>query len=177
MKDERNKVIYMQSNDGSCGPTSLRMILAHYGLEKSERELMKLTNCTIENGTSADELVNAAKFLGFNAFYSDNNSWENLYNTVRKEGPVIVDWFSQISGHYSPVYDIYKKSIILADPEYGFVRDMKKDDFLSLWFDFDTPYPQTQSDFFVRRMITVRPKLDSEENIKKIFDFSKHLRI
>lgn len=150
----------MQSNDGSCGPTSLRMILEHYGLKKSERELIKLTNCSIANGTTADDLVRAAKYLGFNAYYSDNNTWENLYNEVNKNGPVIVDWFSQISGHYSPVYDIYKNEIVLADPEYGFVREMKKDDFLSLWFDFDKFYPETQSDFFVRRMITIRPKLN-----------------
>ena len=128
MSKNRNKVIYMQYKDGFCGPASLRMVLAHYGLKKSEKELGELTNCTI-NGTTADELVNAARLLGFNAYYSDNNTWENLYNEVHKNGPVIVDWFSQISGHYSPVYDVYKNEIVLADPEYGFTREMKKMNF------------------------------------------------
>ncbi|MCX6751036.1 MAG: cysteine peptidase family C39 domain-containing protein, partial [Candidatus Pacearchaeota archaeon] len=147
-------------NDGSCGPVSLKMLFEYYGLKKSERELIKLTNCSILNGTTANELVNAAKSLGFDASYSDNNTWENLYNEVHKNGPVIVDWFSQISGHYSPVYDIYKNEIVLADPEYGFIREMKKNEFLPLWFDFDVPYPKTQSDFFLRRMIVVRPGLN-----------------
>ena len=147
----------MQSKDGFCGPTSLRMLFEYYGLKKSERELVKLTNCSIVNGTTADDLVRAAKYFGFDASYSDNNTWENLYNEVHKNGPVIVDWFSQISGHYSPVYDVYKNEIVLADPEYGFIREMKKNEFLPLWFDFDTFYPETQSDFFLRRMIVVRP--------------------
>jgi predicted double-glycine peptidase len=160
MNKNRNKIIYMESKDGFCGPTSLRMILEHYGLKKSERELVKLTNCSIANGTTADDLVRAAKSLGFDASYSDNNTWENLYNEVHKNGPVIVDWFSQISGHYSPVYDIYKNEIVLADPEYGFTREMKKNEFLPLWFDFDVPYPKTRFDFFLRRMIVVRPGLN-----------------
>jgi len=160
----KNKIIHAQSRDGFCGPASLRMILEYYSFKKSERELGKLTNCSI-NGTTADDLVRTAKSLGFDANYSDNNTWENLYNEVHKNGPVIVDWFSQLSGHYSPVYDIYKNSIVLADPEYGFVRDMKKEEFLPLWFDFDTLYPKTQSDFFLRRMITIRPK----ENLERKF--------
>jgi len=172
MNKNKNKIIHMQSRDGFCGPASLRMILGYYGLKKSERELGKLTNCSI-NGAPASEIVNAAKSLGFDANYSDNNTWENLYNEVRKNGPVIVDWFSQLSGHYSPVYDIYKNSIVLADPEYGFVRDMKKEEFLPLWFDFDTLYPKTQSDFILRRMIMVRPKLNLEE---KIFQRCWHFR-
>jgi predicted double-glycine peptidase len=163
---DRNKVIYMQDKNGFCGPASLRMILAHYDLKKSEKELGKLTNCTIE-GTTAKDLVRAAKSLGFNAHYSDNNTWENLYNEVNKNGPVIVNWFSQISGHFSPVYDIYKNEIVLADPEYGFVREMKKNEFLPLWFDFDKIYPETQSDFILRRMITIRPKLNLKELSKK----------
>lgn len=166
MNKDRKKIIYMQSKDGFCGPASLRMILEYYGLEKSERELGKLTNCSVK-GTTTNDLVNAAKFLGFDAHYSDNNTWENLYNEVRKNGPVIVNWFSQISGHYSPVYDVYKNEIVLADPEYGFIREMKKNEFLPLWFDFDTNYPKTQSDFFVRRMITIRPKANLERKFIK----------
>jgi len=167
MEKNRNKVIYMQQRDGFCGPASLRMILGYYGLNKSEKEIGNLTNCSSE-GVSAENLVSAARSLGFNANHTDNNTWEGLYNEVHKNGPVIVDWFSQLSGHYSPVYDIYKKSIILADPEYGFVRDMKKDEFLSLWFDFDKLYPEKQSDFFLRRMIIIRPNLNLENMTEKI---------
>ncbi|MGY4884893.1 MAG: cysteine peptidase family C39 domain-containing protein, partial [Nanobdellota archaeon] len=156
----------MQHDDGSCGPVSLRMIFQYYGLKKSEKELIKLTNCTVKEGTTAANMVNAARSLGFNAWYTDNNTWENLYNEVNKKGPVIVDWFSQLEGHYSPVYDVYKDEVVLADPEYGFVREMKKDQFLSLWFDFDKRYPESQSDFFLRRMIIIRPNLNLENLIK-----------
>jgi len=42
---------------GMCGPASLKIVFAYYGLSKSERELAKLTGTTQHLGTSKKGLI------------------------------------------------------------------------------------------------------------------------
>ncbi len=53
-----------QETDFSCGVACLRMVLATFGVAKSESELRELCDCTIF-GTPAIELMHAARSLGF----------------------------------------------------------------------------------------------------------------
>lgn len=48
-----------------CGPAALKMVLDFYGLEKSEEELARLTRASLEHGTSGENLIAAARQLGF----------------------------------------------------------------------------------------------------------------
>ena len=62
------KVKAHRQEPGCCGPACLKMILHYYGIEKSEKELAKLTACKPSCGTSAESIVEAAKKIGFDAF-------------------------------------------------------------------------------------------------------------
>jgi predicted double-glycine peptidase len=149
-----NITLFEQERDGSCGPAALRIVLAHFGEVRSGRDIRRLTKWS-EEGVCAENIVSAAKSLGFESFYRDRVSWLGLAREVQKY-PVIVNWFSNNEGHYSVAIEIYRNKVVLADPEYAVTREMRKDDFLSVWFDYKGEYPKNPSDFILRRMIVVR---------------------
>lgn len=133
----------------SCGPASLKIVLAFYGVEKSEKELMIL--CKVKShsglGTSAENIKKAAEKLGFKAKIKENSSFKDIEFWLKKNVPVIVDWFTRganeqgiADGHYSVATGLDDKFIYLQDPEIGKVRKIKKDDFMKVWFDFKGRY-------------------------------------
>jgi len=133
----------------SCGPASLKIVLAFYGVEKTEKELMRL--CKVKSGsglgTSAENIKNAAEKLGFGAKIKENSSFEDIKYWLKKKVPVIVDWFTRgdnecsiADGHYSVVEALDGKFIYLQDPEIGKIQKLGKDDFLKVWFDFKGKY-------------------------------------
>jgi len=145
-----------KQSKGYCGPASLKILLSHYNLNKSEKELAKLTNATREKGCLPEEIVKAAKKLGFKAQYKTNSSIKELKELIKKDIPVIVDWFSpEEEGHYSVIIGFQNKKIILADPHFGKIRKMKEQYFLFRWFDFDNYPPKNQSDLIIRGMIVI----------------------
>jgi ABC-type bacteriocin/lantibiotic exporter with double-glycine peptidase domain len=56
--------LYRQETEYSCAPACLRMVLASFGLLKTEQELCVLCDCAAL-GTDAFKLVEAARKLGF----------------------------------------------------------------------------------------------------------------
>lgn len=150
---------------GYCGPASLKMILSYYGINKSEKELAKLTNSTKEHGTNAKSIIKIAKKLGFKAFIKNFSNIKDIRRYVLKQKiPIIVDWFSQDEGHYSVVVDIDKENIYLQDPEIGHLHAMKLNTFKRVWFDFPTKYLESKDDIVIRRMIIIK-------KIKNYLDF------
>lgn len=135
---------------GMCGPASLKIVLDYYGIEKSEKELVLLCDSTQEIGTNAEKIKSAAESLGFTAVVKDNSTFEDIQKWLDKKVPVIVDWFTRggdnytdsdiADGHYSVVVGLDKEYIYLQDPEIGRVRKIKKDDFMTVWFDFKGKY-------------------------------------
>ncbi len=78
--------IYKQSKINSCGPTALRMVLAYYGIEKNEMELVKIAK-TIKKGTRLLDLGIIATKLGFdvNAYsFMLKKSTKKLNNSKRR---------------------------------------------------------------------------------------------
>ena len=69
-----------------------------------------------------------------------NSSIKEVRRLVKKEVPVIVDWFSpEEAGHYSVVTGFERNKIVLADPHFGELRKHKIDWFEDRWFDFVGP--------------------------------------
>lgn len=56
---------YEQEKDNSCLPACLRMVLAAYGVDYSEKRLRKLCGWTSFGSTSSSGVVAAARALGF----------------------------------------------------------------------------------------------------------------
>jgi len=145
---------------GFCGPASLKMVLAFFGVKKSEKELGRLTGCTTRHGTTAQKIVRAARQLGFVAKTKDDSTIADLRRlVVGKRMPVIVDWFSADAGHYSVVVHIDKRFAYLNDPELARVRKIDVNTFERVWFDFESDYLRTPKDLILRRMIVICPKI------------------
>ncbi len=147
---------YEQQYSGYCGPASLKMVLDYYDVKKSESELARLAKSTKAKGTSGENLVKAARRLGFKAFLKDSAEISEVKKYVlNKKIPVMVNWFSRDDGHYSVVAGIDKKYIYLQDPELGGINKIELKKFKRIWFGFEGKYLRTKNDIIIRRMIVI----------------------
>ena len=142
---------------GLCGPASLKIVLEYFGIKKSEKELAKLSNAHPHTGTTAQNLVKAAKKLGFKASYKDFSSLAEIKKYLDKKIPVIVDWFSHDDGHYSVVAEMDTKFIHLQDPELGKINKIDLVTFQRVWFDFEGEKLNKKQNIFIRRLIVIYP--------------------
>lgn len=143
---------------GLCGPASLKIVMDYYGVSVSEAEIAKEAGATQEKGVSIAGLIKAAKHFGFKALIKENSSLDDLNYYVKKEVPVIVDWFSEDDGHYSVVADLDNKYIYLQDPQIKKIRKIKKYDFMRVWFDFPGDHIKTPKDLILRLMLVFTPE-------------------
>ncbi len=151
------KVAPFQETPGWCGPVSLKMVLAYYGLRKSERELARLAGATRSQGVEAPALEKVARRLGFAARIKDRATLADIKKYLNKGIPVIVDWFSHDDGHYSVVVGLTKDTIYLQDPEIGRIRTMDTKIFKRVWFDFPGDILRSKSAVILQRMLVVYP--------------------
>ncbi len=152
------KVPSFLQTTGHCGPASLKMALAYFGVDKSESELAKLSGATRLRGVEGIGLATAAKKLGFDAFIKDNAKISDIKKYLDLKIPVIVDWFSKDDGHYSVVVDMNEKNIYLQDPEIGGIKKLPLETFKRVWFDFPSDLIRSPKDLVIRRMIIVQPR-------------------
>jgi ATP-binding cassette subfamily B protein len=116
---------HAQMDQMSCGPTCLKMVCSHYGLEISISELNEISDLS-KIGTSIFELANTGKKLGFNSL-----SVEIDFNILSSEVnfPCILHWKNN---HFVVLYKITKKYCFIADPAHGLVKLTHKE-FKSFW--------------------------------------------
>ena len=69
-----------QSTEYSCGASALQAVLSYWGKDLDEKELMKILHTTPETGTYPDDIVRAARELGFDAEVKDNLTINDLEN-------------------------------------------------------------------------------------------------
>lgn len=148
---------------GMCGPSSLKIVLGYYGVDKSEQELAILTNTT-ESGTDAVGIARAAESLGFKTVVKNESNFSDIEEWLGKEVPVIVNWFTRgrtdysdseiADGHYSVVAGLDAEHIYIQDPEIGNMRTLKREDFMKVWFDFSSEYIQP-GELIIRQLIAV----------------------
>ena len=150
---------------GYCGPASLKMVMAYFGVEKSEEEVAEKCGRVPELGTDDESLKKAAEGYGFTVQIQNEASFEDIQRWLDKKVPVIVNWFtrgrsdygdSQVpDGHYSVVVGLDKANIYLQDPEIGKMRTLDRDDFMRVWFDFKPAYISSWEDMIIRQVIAV----------------------
>lgn len=163
MKKEAIKLLRVkafQETPGWCGPASLKMVLAYYGVRKSERALARLSGATRTQGVEAPALAKVARKLGFSALIKDRATLADIKKYLKAGTPVIVDWFSHDDGHYSVVVGLTRDTIYLQDPEIGRLRTMDIKTFKRVWFDFPGDVLRSKSAVILQRMLVIRPKGD-----------------
>lgn len=121
-----NKIpFYRQLDQMDCGPTCLKMILAHYGKAIS-LEYLREACATSREGVNVSSLIDAAESLGFksDAIQCDFNTLETLVPL-----PCIVHWEQR---HFVVVYKIDKHRVFIADPAIGLLK-LSKEKFKDSW--------------------------------------------
>ncbi|MFH1608088.1 MAG: cysteine peptidase family C39 domain-containing protein [archaeon] len=146
---------FQQGFDGSCGPASLKIALKHFGINKSEKALIRLTKCG-EEGVELEDLLNVAKKFKINGFVKETCDIKDIKKYLKSEKyTIIVGWFDESEGHYSVVSRIDKENIYIQDPELGHIRAMRIEKFERIWFDFPGRYIKTKSDLQLRKMLVL----------------------
>jgi predicted double-glycine peptidase len=141
------------------------MLLAYYGVEKTEDELATLCGTDPTLGTDDAGLKRAAEHLGFKVEIHNECTFVDLQAWLDKKVPVIVNWFSGgrndytesavPDGHFSVMVGLDEEYIYLQDPELGKGRRIARDDFLRVWFDFKSASITSWSDLIIRQLIAV----------------------
>ena len=141
---------------GLCGPASLKIILDYYGVFASEKKIAKIAGATKEKGCSIEGLIRAAKHFGFKTYLKKEGSFSELKSFVKKEIPVIINWFLEDDGHYSVLADIDNNRIVLIDPSLKKgKREIPLEKFLRIWFDFPGQYIKKPNDLILRQFLAI----------------------
>ncbi|MEK7064679.1 MAG: cysteine peptidase family C39 domain-containing protein [Patescibacteria group bacterium] len=149
---------YLQPDDRTCGPASLKTALEILGIRKSLGELIRLCK-TNRNGTSPARLIRAANRLGISVLAVEWTTLTHLQNALKhkplKPRAVIVDYLYDLkadfspheeSGHYATVasYSASNRRIILFDSSSGGKKSYDWKDFLDRWYDFESKKRQAK---------------------------------
>ena len=127
---------YPQETDFSCAVACLRMVLSHLGVSKTEAELRELCDCTIL-GTSALELVFAARRLGFGASSKHTLTLADLIE-LTEHGYFPIVYVVSVPHVFAPdvhsfvVVSAIREAIEVLDPQHG-PRALDIDEFLESW--------------------------------------------
>lgn len=152
-------------HSGMCGPASLKMVLAYYGVEKTEKELAQLCGTDPNLGTTDESIKRAAESLGLKVEIHNNSTFNDIQQWLDKKVPVIVNWFTRgridyddsevPDGHLSVVVGLDDENIYLQDPEIGALRKIARDDFMKVWFDFTGEYITSWEEMILRQLIAI----------------------
>jgi uncharacterized protein len=141
-----------QSTGFSCGAVALQAVFKHYGVKKSEEEMIKLLGSNSEDGTTTESLVKVARRFGFHTRAKHNMDISDLKKWLNDKKPVIVvmqakgtekeykNYKKLDKGHYVVAIGYDKDWLYFEDPS----SDMKGkrgkiaiNDFSRRWKDVD----------------------------------------
>lgn len=144
----RNKKIilpvggFIQPNESSCGPSSLKIVLDYFKDKRSVDYLIKETKCD-ENGTLHSGFIEAMEKLGYKYFEQADSSVEQIENFIQKGIPVIVDYQDHhfhSGGHFSVVIGYDNEKFIFSNPSLEEKHEwINKKDFEKDWWEEDEP--------------------------------------
>lgn len=106
----------------TCGPTSLQMVFAHFGIKESEEKLAEEVESNADVGTQHREMIEAVTRRGLHAYVNDNALIDEISHLVNDhEVPVIVRYLEtdKDEDHYAVVVGVSSDEIVLNDPWHG----------------------------------------------------------
>lgn len=139
-----------QGTSYSCGAAALRSVLAYYGTDVSEEELMEQLGTTPEQGTRPEALIRVARFYGLEAELRQGVTFDDLEKEIKAGRPVIVDaqaWREDTGtpwkdrwedGHYMVAIGLDSKNIYLEDPSLEWSKGfIPREQFMERWHDYE----------------------------------------
>ena len=151
-----------QTFDFDCGAKALQLVLAYYGVEVREDELMTDLHCGMQ-GVTVRSIVAVAARLGFEVTARSGFTIEEVKELVDANRPVIVlvqawaerymtleDWSQDTDdGHYVVVIGHVGSIIVFEDPASFRNTWLTEDEFLARWHDIDPETSELLSHFAI----------------------------
>jgi predicted double-glycine peptidase len=146
-----NLHIGRQTFDFDCGAKALQIVMAYYGVDIREDELIQELG-TGKDGTCVDRMISVAEAKGFLVKARQHWSIRDVKHYIDKGHPVIVllqawaerymtlkDWRNDYEdGHYAVVIGHAKGVLLFEDPA-SFRRTwLREYEFLARWHDSDS---------------------------------------
>jgi len=158
-----------QTFDFDCGAKALQIVMAYYGIDVREDELIGELKCDA-SGVPVQNMISVAEKRGFNVVAKCGVSLERVKQYVDENHPVIVlaqawaerymtleDWKEDNDdGHYVIVIGHHSYVIVFEDPA-SFRRTwMTEEEFVVRWHDVD-PRTQEKFDHFAMVLLGKQP--------------------
>ena len=140
---------YRQEKDWSCGATCFRMILASFGIRRSENYIIKLLGTNGRYGTRNKAFPLLAEKFHFTYLVRRNSSLHELRLAYRQGYRIIVNYHlrDEDTGHFSVIEKLTAKSISLLDPWEG-RRKYSLHSFLKAWNTVDPKLADVEKRWF-----------------------------
>ncbi len=120
-------IIVKQRDIRDCGICSLESIIKYHG-GYIPLETLRLETKTNKNGTTALNLINTAKKIGFDAYGIKTKDLDNNMNL-----PAIAHIVTEKGlNHFVVIYKITNKSVYIMDPAKGYIKE-DIDEFKNKW--------------------------------------------
>jgi predicted double-glycine peptidase len=158
-----------QTFDFDCGAKALQLVMAYYGVDVREDELLGELQCD-QDGTPLGNMIVVAEKYGFQVAAGNGVSLDTVKQYLDAKHPVIVvvqawaerymtleDWKTDYDdGHYVIVIGYNNGIIIFQDPT-SFRRTwMTEEEFLVRWHDMD-PRTQQKFEYFAMALLGKQP--------------------
>jgi predicted double-glycine peptidase len=144
-----------QTFDFDCGAKALQLVMAYYGVDIREDELIKELEVDSEGGTPIKNMIALTEKNGFRVVAKSGFSLEAVKQYVDADHPVIVlvqawaerymtpeDWKKDNDdGHYAIVVGYNGYAVVFEDPSSFRKAWMTEKEFMARWHDID---PRTQ---------------------------------
>ena len=140
-----------QSFEYSCGPGAVQAVMAYYGEDFRESELIDLLKTDKDEGTYLKDIVNFFHLKGFSTNVKQNMTTGELFRYIDKNIPVIVmiqAWGNEAdfmknykdcwnNGHFAVVIGYTNKDVLFSDPALFNTGYIPIPEFVDRWHDYD----------------------------------------
>jgi predicted double-glycine peptidase len=140
-----------QSFEYSCGPGAVQAVLAYYGEDFRESELIDLLKTDKTEGTYVKDIIEFLNLKGFSVTVKQNMTTSELFSYIDNNIPVIVmiqAWGSEADfmknykdswndGHFVVVIGYTNKDILFSDPALFNIGYIPIPEFVDRWHDYD----------------------------------------
>lgn len=155
-----NLHITRQTFDFDCGAKALQTVMAYYGIDIRQDELMKELG-TGKDGTLVEKLISVSEAKGFHVEAREHRSIGEVKRYIDEGHPVIVllqawaerymtlkDWRNDYDdGHYAILIGHAKGVLLFEDPA-SFRRTwLREHEFLARWHDLDSSRNRKYEEF------------------------------
>lgn len=126
---------FKQDTTYTCGPTSLQMVFAYFGIRTAEAAVAREVAATANVGTIHQQMIDAVRRRGLHCYVNDNATLNELQFLHSLRLPVIVRFLEseKEEDHYGVVVGCSENEIVLNDPWHGEHVMLTHDEFTPRW--------------------------------------------